>query len=170
MAFLKTQRTLPNLTLCGNPLPWTDKCKHLGTTIANKIDGCEEDMKVKNAMYVEKNIELNQEFVFAHPTTKLTINKIYNSHYSGTLWNLFGPGALSLESSYNRSVKVMLDLPYATHRALIQPLTGDEHIKIVLIKRFVSFINKIKNSGKEALKMLMMEALQDVRSVTGQSS
>ena len=72
-------------------MTWTDKCKHLGTTITNKIDGCEEDMRVKNAIYVEKNIELNQEFFFAHQVTKLTMNKIYNPHYSGNpLWNLFG--------------------------------------------------------------------------------
>jgi hypothetical protein len=32
---------------------------------------CEEDMKVKNNLYIEKNIELNQEFFFAHPSTKL---------------------------------------------------------------------------------------------------
>ena len=72
MAFLKSQRNLPNLMLCGNPLPWTEKCKHLGTTLTNKIDGCEEDMKVKNVMYAEKNIELNQEFFFAHPSPSST--------------------------------------------------------------------------------------------------
>ena len=94
------------------------------------------------------------------------INWIWN--YSGSpLWNLFGPGALTLESSYNRSVKVMLGLPFATHRSLIQPLTGDQHLKIVLIKRYLGFIEKIKNSDKAALKMLMMEARSDVRSVTG---
>ena len=168
LAFLKKPRPLPNLVLCGNPLPWTDKCKHLGINIENRIDGCEYDMKVKNAQYINKNIELNQEFFFAHPSTKIRINKIYNSHYSGsTLWNLFGKGALSIESSYNRSVKVMLDLSYATHRSLIQPLTGDPHIKISLIKRFVSFIEKIKSSQKMALKMLVTESLKDVRSVTG---
>ena len=65
MAFLKTPRILPNLTLCGNPIPWTEKCKHLGTTLTNTIDGCEDDIRIKNAMYVEKN-----------PTTKLAVNKI----------------------------------------------------------------------------------------------
>ena len=170
MAFLKTDRILPNLVLCGNPLPWTDKCKHLGTTITNKIDGCEEDLKVKNAMYVEKNIELNQEFFFAHPSTKLTINKIYNSHYSGSpLWNLFGSGAMRIESSYNRSVKIMLGLPYATHRCLIQPLTGEKHIKLVLISRYLGFIEKIASSKKKAVKMLLETAKKDVRSVTGQN-
>ena len=124
LAFLKKPLPLPNLYLCGNPLPWTKTCKHLGITVENKIDGCEYDMSVKNAQYINKNIELNQEFFFAHPFTKIKVNKIYNSHFYGSpLWNLFGSGALRIESSYNRSVKIMLDLPYATHRSLIQPLT-----------------------------------------------
>ena len=168
LAFLRKPQPLPNLLLCGNPLPWTKTFKHLGINIEDKINGCEFDMRVKNAQYISKNIELNQEFSFAHPLTKVKLNKIYNSHYSGSpLWNLFGPGTLTLESSYNRSVKVMLGLPFATHRSLIQPLTGDQHLKIVLIKRYLGFIEKIKNSDKAALKMLMMEARSDVRSVTG---
>ena len=91
-------------------------------------------MRVKNAAYVEKNIELNQEFFFTHPSTKLTMNRIYNSHYSGSpLWNLFGIGAKRIESSYNRSVKIMLDLPYATHRWLIEPLIGHNFRNIMLL-------------------------------------
>ena len=158
------------MTLCGNPLPWTDKCKHLGTTITNKIDGCDVDIRVKNANYIEKNIELKQEFFFAHPETKLRINHIYNSHYSSSpLWDLFGSGGLKIESSYNRSVKVMLGLPYATHRCLIEPLTRSKHIKKVLIRRFLGFMEGITKSRKEAVKMLMETAKTDVRSVTGRN-
>ena len=60
-----------------------------------------------------------------------------------------------------------MDLPYATHRCLIEPLSGKRHIKLVLIKRFISFMDKIDKSPKSALKMLKSEALKDVRSVTG---
>ena len=60
-----------------------------------------------------------------------------------------------------------MNLPFATHRCLIEPLSGERHIKIVLIKRFVSFMEKIDKSSKSALKMLKSEALKDVRSVTG---
>jgi hypothetical protein len=168
LAFLKKPRVLPNLLLCGNPLPWTEKCKHLGVNLENKINGCEYDIRVKKANYVTKNIELNQEFSWAHPATKIKMNNIYNSHFYGSvLWNLFGSGALSIESSYNRSVKVMLDLPWATHRSLIQPLTGEVHVKLVLIKRFLIFLEKIECSGKTPLIMLLNEAKRDVRSITG---
>ena len=61
----------------------------------------------------------------------------------------------------------MLDLPYATHRNLIEPLTGEKHVKLILIRRFLGFMEKITNSGKAALQMLMLEAKKDARSDTG---
>ena len=133
LAFLKRPRPLPNLYLCGNPLPWTDKCKHLGVHLENKINGCEYDMRVKKAV----------------------------------LWNLFSSGSLGIEGSFNRSVKIMLDLPWATHRSLIQPLTGETHVKLILIRRFLCFLEKMRKSEKAPLIMLMKEAMKDVRSVTG---
>ena len=61
----------------------------------------------------------------------------------------------------------MLDLPYATHRSLIESLTGTSHVKLVLIKRFLGFLDKIRRSSKKGLNMLLSEAMKDVRSVTG---
>ena len=117
MAFLSKPRGLPDTYLCGNPLPWVNSLKHLGTRVSNCIDGCQLDMKQKNAQYIDKNCTLDQEFHFAHPSVKLQLNTIYNCHYSGSqVCNLFSQGARSLESTFNRSVKVMANLPYQTHR------------------------------------------------------
>ena len=74
MAFLKKKRTLPGLLLCGNPLPWVDKLKHLGNTIEGSIDGAQLDTKVKRARYIQNNVSLNQEFYFAHPKSKVKVN------------------------------------------------------------------------------------------------
>ena len=74
MAFLKKPRQLPNLTLCGNPLPWVEKLKHLGNTVSNVIDGGQLDMKIKSAKFIDKNNSLNQEVFFAHPQSKFKIN------------------------------------------------------------------------------------------------
>ena len=60
-----------------------------------------------------------------------------------------------------------MHLHYATHRCLIEPLSREKHIKLVLIQRFVSFMEQIEKSGKSALKMLKHEAIKDVRSTTG---
>ena len=74
-------------------------------------------MSQKAARYIEKTCSINQEFSFAHPSSKLKLNKIYNGHFSGCqTWDLFSQGANKFYSTYNRSVKVMSDLPLATYR------------------------------------------------------
>ena len=70
--------------LCCNSLPWVDSLVHLGTTVTNKIYGCQQDIKQKIARYIDKNWSLNQEFSFAHPSTKIKLNNIYNCHFSGS--------------------------------------------------------------------------------------
>ena len=168
MAFLKHPRTLPSLSLCGIPLPWVDKIKHLGNTVANVLDGCQLDLKVKRAKYIDKNNTLCQELYFAHPQSKFKVNNIYNSHFTGSqLWDLGGREMEKLESTYNRSVKIMFNLPWATHRNLIEPLTGAAHIRRTLAWRYVSFIRKIQKSEKRPLRNLLNLVKSDARTTTG---
>ena len=61
----------------------------------------------------------------------------------------------------------MLDLPLPTHRYLKEPLTGTPHISKVLVKRYLSFIEKIEKSEKLSLKQLLSLTRSDVRTVTG---
>ena len=168
ISWLKTPRQLPKMKLCGNYLPWVNEILHLGNVITNDFNMMEADMKRKNARYVSKNIEINQEFYFASSETKMTINDIYNSSWYGSvLYDLFSPTAVKIESSYNRSMKIMLDLPYSTHRGLIEPISGRKHIKRTFIKRFIDFINKIRTSKKPILKTILSAIETDTRSITG---
>ena len=137
IAWLQKPRPLSQLTLCENPLPWVDSIVHLGITVTNKSDHLESDMKTKKARYVSRNIELNQEFCFSSAETKMTLNDIYNSSWFGSvLYSLYGAEAVKLESSYNRSMKIIMDLPFGTHRGLIEPLSGRRHLRKTLSKRF----------------------------------
>lgn len=70
-------------------------------------------------------------------------------------------------STYNRSVKVMADLPYATHRYLIEHVAGQEHMSITLIRNFLNFINKIKQSFRAVLWHLYSISKCDVITTTG---
>ena len=168
MAFLIKERPLPSLKLCGNTLPWVSSGKHLGITIENKIDGMKGDIKNKRAAYIDKNNDILQEFGFSHPKTKILINSIYNSHLSGScLWDLFSKEAIQMESTWNVSMRLMLDLPRETHRRLIEPLSQTKHIQIVMLKRFLSFIQQIKSSSKKASKFLLESIQYDPRSITG---
>ena len=170
IAWLKKSRELPKLSLCGNLLPWVDKVIHLGCTLTNKSNMLEDDMNSKKARYISRNIELNQELHFAAPESRLVVNEIYNSSWFGsTLYSIFSPAAVRLEASYNRSIKVMMDLPLATHRYLIEPLSGKEHIRKTFVRRFLCMIQSIRKSTKPVLNMLLSAIEHDARSVTGRN-
>ena len=74
---------------------------------------------------------------------------------------------MKLESTYNKSVKMMFDLPWATHRYLIEPLTGLPHLRRILVRRFLSFVSMIRKSSKIAISQLLETILSDVRFTTG---
>ena len=125
-------------------------------------------MKVKGAMNIQKNCELLQDFWFCHPQTKLKLNEIYNSSYTGCqLWDLFSMEAEKIENSYNISVRKMLGIPETTHRYLIQPLTGRKHLKQILGFRFLNFCEKLKTCKKEAVRTIFSKLMLDVRTTTG---
>ena len=91
--------------------------------VTNQLDRCQLDMRQKMAQYNDRHCNLNHEFSFAHPMATTKVNNIYNCQFSSfQVWNLFSPGAASLERTFNRSVKIMADLPFPTHRYLIEPL------------------------------------------------
>ena len=168
MAFLHKPRELRSMMLCGNPLPWVDQLLHLGNMVSNKMDGGQVDMKQKEARYIDKNCTINQEFSFAHPICRFKLNKIYNCHFSGfQTWDLFSRGAEKFYSTFNRSVKVMADLPYSTHRYLIEPLSEQQHMSLTLFRNYLNFIEKVKNSSKKVLRQMYTVAKADVRTTTG---
>ena len=149
-------------------LPWADNFKHLGNNIENEIDGMKFDMKVKKAQFVTKNCELNQEFYFSHPSTRFKVSNIFCSHFTGSpLWNLFSADAVKMESSWNLNIKIVFDLPFATHRSIIKPITQSYHIKETLVKRFLSFIKQVKSSPKKLPKHILNTIKLDTRSTTG---
>ena len=67
------------LMLCGNQLPWVKDAKYIGNFISNIADGLSKDVRIKRAMFIERNCDIVQEFPFAHPSMKCSINRTYNS-------------------------------------------------------------------------------------------
>ena len=166
--FNKNPQPLVPLKLCGNPLPWVTSAKHLGITIDSSVDGLKTDLKIKRADYISKNIEILQEFGFSHPRTKIMINSVYNSHLSGScLWDLFSKEAVQMENSWNVSMRLMLNVPRETHRRFIEPLSQVMHAKILMMKRFLTFLQQIQKSPKKASKFLLETIIKDTRSTTG---
>ena len=168
IAFLKKRRELPKLRLCGNDLPWVSNGKHLGVSIGDKIDGMKQDIKIKRANYINKNNDICQEFHFCHPVTKFHLNSVYNTSFTGSpLWNLFCREAEMLQNSWNTSFKIMFDLPYGTHRFFVEPVSGKNHLRSILLKRFLGFLKQIEKSPKVLPRILLNVVKHDASSTTG---
>ena len=147
-----------------------DRIKHLGNNITNTMDGYQYDVRVKAARYIDKCNSLSQEFHFSHPVTKVHINSIYNSHFTGSqLWGMDSSEIGKLESTYNKSIKLMFGLPLQTHRYFIEPLTDQPHLKKQLLRRYMTFFERIESSKKRSLKMLLKLSKTDVRTTTGRN-
>ena len=149
-------------------MPWVTHGKHLGNSIENKINGMKMDIKTKRADYIEKNNTIIQEFSHTHPRTRNEVNRIYNHHFTGSpLWDLFSRDADMMYNTWNKSVRLMFDVPLQTHRYFLEPLAETRQLKFTLIKRFLGFISQIEKSKKILPKILLQTIKRDCRSTTG---
>ena len=131
-------------------------------------NGMTRDIRIKRAGYIGKNWERLQEFLFSHPKWRLEANKIFNSHFTGSpIWDLFSAEAIMLENSWNVSFRRMYDLPFQTHRNLVEPVSEPLHLKKLLIKQFHSFLQQIPKSDKVLPKQLLRLIENKTRSITG---
>ena len=168
MAFVRGNKDLKSIELCGNELPWVNEIKHLGTVITNDQDVMASDIMQKRAIYINRNNELIQEFHFAHASTLIKINNSFNtSFYGSVLWDLFGTEAKRLEKSWNVSLRKILRLPYNAHRYLLEPVTNTRHIITSLYSRYINFVDKLYSSKKSAVRNLFNVVRNDCRSITG---
>ena len=108
------------------------------------------------------------EFKFCHPDTQFHLNEIYNSSFYGSaIWDLFCRESEMLENTWNTSFRIMYNLPYATHRYFVQSVSTKMHIKNILLRRFLGFLNQIVRSQKKLPKLLLKTIKNDSRSTTG---
>ena len=151
-------------------LPWIEKAKYLGNTVTNIPDGFTRDAKEKRAIYIEKNVEIMQEFSVAHPDVKCRINRIFNSSFPGSvLYNLSSDSVKHIVSSWSVSVKQMWGLPYQAHRYLVREL-GGPHAEEMLITRYVKFLQSVRKSPKLAVQFMLEKTVNNVNTVTGSNA
>ena len=74
-----------------------------------------------------------------------------------------------LQNSWNRSIRLMLDVPLRTHRYLLEPVARVDHVTLQLAKLFLGFVNQIKKSHKPLMVQLLDKVKYDVRSTTGKN-
>ena len=89
------------------------------------------------------------------------------SFYGSPLWDLFSDTFDNIEFTYNRSIKMMWDLPVETHKYMIEPVSNQSHVKFNIYKKYIGFKDQVFRSNKSVLKHLYSICMKDTNSVTG---
>ena len=122
----------------------------------------------KRARYIQFNNELMQEFSFTRSCTKAFINRVFNSHFYGSvLWNLYEKESSMVFNTWSTSVRKMFRLNRRSHRYLIEPISEMPHIKQALIQRSVGFMKRLSSSQKDVLRKAFEICKKDCRTTTG---
>ena len=170
--FSKKQKDHKNVTpimLNGDPLPWVQQVKHLGN-ILQCINSMSIDCTLKRGKFIGKVNSLVQEFHFADSKVKMKLIDIYaSSFYGSSLWDLFSPTCEKLYRSWNVAVRVCFGVPTTTHRYLVEPLSGVQHVKNMLCSRLVKFLDQLKLCGKPAVTFMAMLYMEDRRTTLGKN-
>ena len=102
------------------------------------------------------------------PDDQVKLLYLYNAHFSGSSsWNFCGQQFQQLVNSWNVNIKVIYDLPYATHSYLAEDLTEGRHARQMIYKRFVTFLSNIATNRRTALVSLLNSVKTTCLSLTG---
>ena len=156
-------------TLNNKQLPIVDSWQHLGHLV--HCDGSSKhDLEEKRRYIVGKIHSLYQELGNLHPVVLFTILRSYVFHlYGCQLWDIYSKEAEKLWATWHKTIKLAYNLPFATHRYLLNALVNYDHIKKQVIKRFIKFHKTVTESDIPQIKILHNTQSKDYRSVYGRN-
>ena len=73
------------------------------------------------------------------------------------------------EGTFNRNKKLTLNLPYPTHRNILPVISHVKPLRTTLAKRFLTFVEKLRNSEKPVLHNTISLVENDTRNITGRN-
>ena len=101
-----------------------------------------------------------------HPLVFMNLIMVYLSHFYGSnLWNLFN--IENVCTAWNKIIRIVFDLPYRTHRYLLEPYSGFTHVLTMLTNRFMKFYSSLYYSSKNVVSNLRRCQENDCRSKFG---
>ena len=121
----------PTVTLCGDTLQWMNYIKHLGNYISHDLNEKTEIMKKKCDMIGRVNV-ITANLSGAPPNVRTKVFQTQCTFYGAQAWCLNDPNVKQFYTMYNRCIRRLMKLPYATHTRFLEGITG--------LKNFKSFL------------------------------
>ena len=159
----------PPIHFNGSPIPWVKKFKHLGH-ILYKDGNSSHDTVYKMNIFIGKFHSLCQLLKNKDPMIYIKLIKVYLiDFYGSNLWNFYDKYSQKFYTSWNRMIRNVFNLPYNSHRYLIEPISGIPHLKTMIVDRFLKFYNSILNCNKFITRNLANIQSKDCRSDFGRN-
>ena len=169
IVFHGSQDSYRNLQLNDISIPWTNMYKHLGHYLYDD-ELPYHDMYAKRGEFIGNFHALTQELGDQNPNVVMKLTQVYLcAFYGSNLWDLSSPEANKLWTTWNSLIKTTYLLPHASHRYLINTIYCGQHLKNMLISRFINFYSMVKSSSKSNVKTLFMNQCYDIRSTFGRN-
>ena len=172
----RVQDEVKPLLLNGNKLPWVNSAKHLGNHLSTKIryetksPDMKSDLLSKRGMLFDSVHKIQQQFGYCHPTLVMKLIGIYStSLYGSPLWEYYSPEYQKLTRSWNTVIKMVWNLPFATHTRFLESLSPLPHIGSALEGRYIGFLEGLYRTNKPFLSMLFNSSKFDKSSVIGRN-
>ena len=158
-----------NIMLYNKPLPWVESHIHLGHTV-HKDETMSHDVFCKRAEFISKVHAIRQELGSQDPSVLVKLVRIYYcSFYGSNLWDLFSDTTNKLFITWNNAIRNFYDLPFPTHRFILQDLVDIPHLRTCLLRRFTKFYSTLRNCSKVEVRNLFHLQKHDVRSSFGRN-
>ena len=171
LVFTKSRKVNTNIkevSLGDHLLPWVKEVKHLRHTL-QQDNSMKIDINLKRGAFIGKTNSLLQEFHYADPQVLLKLIQTYACNiYGSNIWDLFSPECNKLYTSYNVTLRNILNLPRTTHRYVLECLTDMPHLYVQLLSRYITFTKSLQSSSFP-IRFLSSLCISDMRTVIGRS-
>ena len=125
---------------------------------------------IKRAEFIGNAVKVRENFSFAHPAEIINATEKYcSSHHGSSLWDLRGPAAESLYSSWNTNLKLIWNLPRNCHTYFIESVLAPGILspRVTLMSRFLSFFHSLLSSPSTEVQVLSRLSAHDLRTTLG---
>ena len=91
------------------------------------------------------------------------------SLYGSCLWQLNCKEHLQLNKSWNTALKIIWDLPLATHTRFLERLSPVPHLESVLTGHYIGFLESLARTKQPILSLIFSTSMNNRRTKTGQN-
>lgn len=172
----RTPDMIKNVKLNGDSLPWVKSARHLGNQLSTNLHyspmapEMTTDLLCKRAVFFNSVHQVQQKFGSFDPKLVLRLVSVYStSMYGSPLWLLDSGEHQKLNRSWNTAVKMIWNLPHATHTRLLEDLCPVPHLEQTLYDRHIGFVQGLLQSKKNLIRLIFRNCCANLSSVMGRN-